>query len=167
MAVTGRSLISWLKNLPNMKWSAREDTPDTHLQKAGTPSMGGLGIIASAFAGYSAICSFAGLLAYQTLANLPAATSGTIIAGINKTHFACALLLLPLMTIAHLALGFIDDWSKATRRGGLRARAKFAGQVVLSIAFLYAVYWLTTNQSYNGIRFFASGSNGDFLFDAA
>ena len=166
MAVTGRGLISWLKGLPGMKWSAREDTPDTHLQKAGTPSMGGLGIIASAMAGCCAIGSIALFVVYQNHSLTAAANSTGIFTGINVKHTVAALLLLPIMTIAHMALGFIDDWSKATGRGGLRARAKFAGQVVLSIAFLYAVYWLTANQSFNGIRFFASGSNGDFLFDA-
>ncbi len=167
MAVTGRGLISWLKGLPGMKWSAREDTPDTHLQKAGTPSMGGLGIVASAFAGYCAVCSVAGILTYQSLASLPPATATSVTASIKPTQFVAALLLLPLMTIAHMVLGYIDDWSKATGRGGLRARAKFAGQVALSVAFLYALYWLTINQSLNGVRFFASGNNGDFLFDAS
>ena len=165
MAVTGRNLIVWLKGLPGMKWSAREDTPDTHLQKVGTPSMGGLGIIGSATMSYIAICTLFAISMYQ-LATQVRPSAPTMPAGFSWPHAISALLLLPLMTIAHMALGYIDDWSKATGRGGLRARAKFAGQVALSIAFLYALYWLTVNQSFTGVRFFASGTNGDFLFDA-
>jgi phospho-N-acetylmuramoyl-pentapeptide-transferase len=47
-----------------------------------------------------------------------------------------------LLTVGLFAgLGFTDDWSKATGRGGLRARAKFAVQVVLSISFIAACLW--------------------------
>ena len=165
MAVTGRSLIAWLRGLPGMKWSAREDTPDTHLQKAGTPSMGGLGIVASATMGYLAVLPVIMFFPQQFFA--PPNTAATGLSKFDWTHTVLALALLPLMTIAHLILGYIDDWSKATGRGGLRARAKFAGQVVLSLAFLYAVYWLTVHQSYLGVRFFAAGFVGDFLFDAS
>lgn len=171
MAVVGRPMIAWLKGLRGMKWSAREDTPDTHAAKAGTPSMGGLGILFSAAMAYVALISTMLLV----IANSPGGASGlpfptagnaTTPAPINQQHTALSLALLPVLTLLHMALGLADDWSKATGRGGLRARAKFAGQLALAIGFLLSLYWLTANQSLNGVRFFASGTNGDFLFPA-
>lgn len=170
MAVVGRPMIAWLKGLRGMKWSAREDTPDTHLQKAGTPSMGGLGILFSSAMAYVAlVCTM-----LLVLANSEGGGSGLPFPSLdavgptpaNRLHTALSLLLLPVLALLHMALGFADDWSKATGRGGLRARAKFAGQLVLAIGFLLSLYWLSANQSLNGVRFFASGTNGDFLFPA-
>lgn len=170
-------MIAWLKNLRGMKWSAREDTPDTHAAKAGTPSMGGLGILFSAAMAYLAVICILLFLMASSGSNWPSAplpapfgNSGGpppfVGSPLNPLHIFLSLALLPVLTLLHMALGFADDWSKATGRGGLRARAKFAGQLALAIGFLLSLYWLTANQSLNGVRFFASGTNGDFLFPA-
>jgi phospho-N-acetylmuramoyl-pentapeptide-transferase len=155
MAVVGRPMIAWLKGLRGMKWSAREDTPDTHLQKAGTPSMGGLGIL------FAATMSFVGVVLTATVLD-PVRLSGSPLDGFDYL----ALSLLPALTLAHMGLGYADDWSKATGRGGLRARAKFLGQLLLAIAFLVAVGWMTANQGNSNIRFYTSGGNGIFHFYA-
>lgn len=54
MLIIGKPMIGWLQNKRwkksatlNETWAVREDTPDTHQKKQGTPSMGGLGIIAA------------------------------------------------------------------------------------------------------------------------
>ncbi len=168
IAVVGRPMISWLKGLKGMKWSAREDTPDTHLQKAGTPSMGGLGILFSSAMAYSAfICTMLLVLANSLGGSVSLPLPRVDRAIISPLHTFLSLALLPVLTLLHMALGLADDWSKATGRGGLRARAKLAGQLGLAIAFLLSVYWLKANQNFYGVRFFASDTTGGFLFDAA
>jgi phospho-N-acetylmuramoyl-pentapeptide-transferase len=131
MLLVGKPLIAWLKSLKGMKWSPREDTPDSHKGKVGVPSMGGLGIISSACLGYLALLMFANGL---HLVRNPE-FFGSVMA--NRTGLYYVLLaVLPLFCVAHLGLGFVDDWSKARGNGGLRARDKFLGQLCLSLLFL-------------------------------
>jgi UDP-N-acetylmuramyl pentapeptide phosphotransferase/UDP-N-acetylglucosamine-1-phosphate transferase len=58
MLACGHPLIAWLKQRKGMKWAPREDTPDSHGKKAGTPSMGGIGIIGAALVGYIGVLAF-------------------------------------------------------------------------------------------------------------
>ena len=124
MLLSGNSLIRWLKSLKGMKWSPREDTPDSHLQKAGTPSMGGLGILGAATLSW--------------LASLTLLISGTLLVGSLgvKGWEWLAINLFALCVLGHGALGLADDWSKARGRGGLSSKAKLLGQVVLGAIFL-------------------------------
>jgi phospho-N-acetylmuramoyl-pentapeptide-transferase len=91
----------------------REDGPQSHLVKRGTPTMGGIVIVLST------------LIAYF-LTKLLTATVPT----------SSALLVLLLMAGMGV-VGFIDDFIKIRNRRslGLRARAKLIGQVVVTIAF--------------------------------
>jgi len=130
MLLTGNALIRWLKGLKGMKWSPREDTPDSHLQKAGTPSMGGLGIIGSAFLSWIAVFTLLYSLNYL-------GSNGQ--SGNFRAGEWLALNLFLACVVAHCALGFVDDLSKAQRRGGLSSKAKLVGQIVLAGAFLVAV----------------------------
>ena len=58
MFLLGAPMIRWLRQKRWKKdvisdaeaWQVREDTPETHQKKQGTPSMGGIGIIAVAVA---------------------------------------------------------------------------------------------------------------------
>ena len=59
MLICGQPLIAWLKGRKGMKWAPREDTPDSHGKKAGTPSMGGIGIIGAALLGFLGVLVFA------------------------------------------------------------------------------------------------------------
>lgn len=131
MLVSGELLIHWLKNLRGMKWSPREDTPDSHVAKAGTPSMGGIGIIGATFLSYAMVVIF-----------FVAFTNGLLLFSVFHRNQSSAVmaLLLPLMVIGHALLGFADDWSKARGKGGLLARQKLFGQIFLSIVFLLYVY---------------------------
>ena len=91
----------------------RNDGPSTHLKKMGTPTMGGLIIIASV------------ILAYL---------SAHLITG--QTPTVSALLVLGLL-VAVGGLGFVDDWSKIRNRRslGLSAHTKLIGQIVVGVVF--------------------------------
>ena len=94
----------------------REDGPQRHLTKAGTPSMGGVVILAGVIAGTVASCFF------------------------FPRQSAFSLLLL-LLTIAAAGIGAIDDWGKI-RRGrslGLRAREKLMLQLVAGAIFVFVL----------------------------
>lgn len=130
MLVIGNPLISWLKHRKGMKWAPREDTPDSHLQKTGTPSMGGLGIIGAAFVGWLAVLVFA-------------VGADVLLQGgrtLNADLFYLAIF--PIFVVLNAVLGYVDDHSKATHRGGLSSKAKLLGQIALTAIFLAVVYAL-------------------------
>jgi phospho-N-acetylmuramoyl-pentapeptide-transferase len=95
----------------------RIDGPQSHLIKRGTPTMGGVAIVGSTVAGYTA-------------AHLSIAINGG--GGPN----ASGVLLLLLM-IGCGGVGFLDDIIKIRRQRslGLRARAKFGGQLIVGVGF--------------------------------
>ena len=99
----------------------REDGPDQHSTKTGTPTMGGFMI----------------LIPVTMLTILFNAVS---IFGFN---FLGRSVLLPLITMwAYALLGMLDDWEgiRGPRRGlGMRARTKFAMQIILAIAIAFAL----------------------------
>ncbi len=136
MLFSGNALIHWLKSLRGMKWSPREDTPDSHLQKAGTPSMGGLGILGSATLALIAATTLVSALS-QTM-NGAITNNGLITNGYGVLGLLASNAFL-LCILAHCGLGFADDWSKARGKGGLTSKAKLAGQIVLALAFLLTV----------------------------
>lgn len=91
----------------------REDGPTTHHVKRGTPTMGGLVVLASAAAAY--------LLA-------------TVLTGGRPSASAWLLLLLLL---GCGVVGFLDDFLKVSTQHnqGLSSRAKMAGQTLVALAF--------------------------------
>ena len=95
----------------------RSDGPQTHLVKRGTPTMGGVAIIGSTVAGYAA-------------AHISIAIRG------GGAPTASGLLLLLLM-VGLGAVGFLDDFIKIRKQRslGLRARAKFGGQLIVGLTF--------------------------------
>ncbi|GAB2461823.1 phospho-N-acetylmuramoyl-pentapeptide-transferase [Jatrophihabitans fulvus] len=95
----------------------RLDGPQTHLVKRGTPTMGGVAIVLSTVVGYG-------------VASLVRGLSG------EGGPQASGLLALFLM-VGLGAVGFLDDLIKIRRQRslGLRARAKFLGQLVVAVAF--------------------------------
>ena len=90
--------------------SIREDGPQAHLAKAGTPTMGGL---------------FMMLALVTTVCIVP--------------PYSVTLWMLLFLTLGHGALGFSDDFIKAVKRRnlGLTAKQKLLGQAVLAIVFCY------------------------------
>ncbi|MDQ4143608.1 MAG: phospho-N-acetylmuramoyl-pentapeptide-transferase [Actinomycetota bacterium] len=99
----------------------REEGPQAHYEKRGTPTMGGLVILAGTIVGY-----FAGHLA--------AITSEGFVASFADSG------LLAIGTITALGiLGFLDDFIKIrkARSLGLQKRAKFLGQLAISLVFTF------------------------------
>jgi phospho-N-acetylmuramoyl-pentapeptide-transferase len=95
----------------------REDGPQSHLIKRGTPTMGGVAIMGSTIAGYVA-AHLVGSLRHD---------SGPTASG----------LLLMFLMLGSGGVGFVDDLIKLRRRRnlGLRARAKFLGQLLVALIF--------------------------------
>ena len=142
MLVVGAPLIKWLKFRKGMKWAPREDTPDSHLQKAGVPSMGGIGIIGAATAGWLALLVF-GLSAEGLLHS-------------NRGGLDWDLLYLtvfPFLVIFHAVLGYLDDHSKATNKGGLSSKAKLVGQILLAFLFVSALHFIPSTYDANSASF--------------
>jgi len=112
--ILGAKIIELIRKL-NIGQTIREDGPQTHLKKAGTPTMGGLFIILSV------------LIAMLFWGNLH-----------NRAVWItlCAFL-------AFGAIGFIDDYLKVSKRNsaGLPAWAKLAFQFAAAIAVVLVIYF--------------------------
>jgi len=95
----------------------RDDGPKSHLVKRGTPTMGGVAIIGSTIVGY-------------ILAHLISSFRH------DSGPTASGMLLLFLM-LGSGGVGFLDDFIKLRHRRslGLRARAKFLGQLIVALLF--------------------------------
>ncbi len=93
--------------------NVREDTPDSHKKKAGTPSMGGALI-------------------------LLAVTVSTLLFGDLHNRLVWAAL---LVTVGYGAIGFADDWLKISKRNskGLAGKRKLLFQVLVVLAVYYGV----------------------------
>ena len=128
MFVSGRPLIEWLRHRKGMKWAPREDTPDSHLQKAGTPSMGGIGIIGAAIVGWLAFLFF-------SMGASELFRPGQFRPGLDLMLVA----IFPILVALHALLGYLDDHFKATNKGGLSSKAKLLGQIILAAVFLGSV----------------------------
>lgn len=118
----------------------RVDGPEEHLEKMGTPTMGGVMF----------------MIPVTLLTILFNAVS---IFGFNLLGRS---VLLPLVTMwSYALLGMIDDWEgiRGPRRGlGMRASTKFAFQVILAIIIAFALrdllkvpqlYWFTSQEVVN------------------
>jgi phospho-N-acetylmuramoyl-pentapeptide-transferase len=107
-------LISWLR-AHGIGQPIREEGPQTHLTKAGTPTMGGIAIVGGAVIGYvvahlrdGAVFTWGGML-----------TMGAIVsAG---------------------AVGLVDDYIKVRDKKGITARRKMAGLMVVALLFAWGV----------------------------
>ena len=95
----------------------RADGPQSHLVKRGTPTMGGVAIIASTLVGYAA-------------AHISIAVNGG--GGPESSGLLLLFLMVGLGTV-----GFLDDFIKIRKQRslGLRAQAKFGGQLIIAIVF--------------------------------
>ena len=118
--VTGYVAIPFLRRVKAGQ-VIRQEGPQAHLAKAGTPSMGGLIFVLPAL-----------------LITLMVGVAGTTAA--EQVATAAAVLL----TFGNALLGFGDDYIKIVLRRplGLRAREKLLGQAALAAALAYAVWYL-------------------------
>ena len=124
--VVGPRMIAWLTRM-KIGQSVRDDGPQTHLTKAGTPTMGGALIIVS--------------IAVTTL-----------LWGDLENRFVWVVL---LVIVGFGAIGWVDDYRKVVHRNpkGLSARAKLVAQSVLGL--LASIYLAFAVSAPDGAQSFA------------
>ena len=107
--ITGPFFIPWLHKL-KFGQSIREEGPQSHQAKSGTPTMGGIMIILG--------------IVFGTLAAAP---------------WNAEILLALFITLGHFALGFLDDYIKVVKKRnlGLKAKQKLLGQILIALVTIY------------------------------
>lgn len=90
--------------------SIRNEGPKSHQAKSGTPTMGGIFLIA-----------------------------GILVATLIRAEWTAEILLALFILIGHFILGFLDDYIKVVKKRnlGLKARQKFAGQIFISLVIIF------------------------------
>jgi phospho-N-acetylmuramoyl-pentapeptide-transferase len=112
--VLGPWLIQRLRQLQRGGETIREDTPARHRTKAGTPTMGGLVILAAILA-------------------------STLLWGNLKNRYVWVLI---LATTGLGLIGLLDDWRKLKTRKGISAGQKLGAQIALVAALLcWLFFW--------------------------
>lgn len=86
--------------------SIREEGPKSHQKKSGTPTMGGIFLIAA-----------------------------IIVATVIKAPMSTEIVLALFIMVGHWILGFLDDYIKVVKKRnlGLKARQKLLGQIVIAV----------------------------------
>ncbi|HWE56142.1 MAG TPA: phospho-N-acetylmuramoyl-pentapeptide-transferase [Acidimicrobiales bacterium] len=133
--VTTPLLINWLHNR-GIGQQIREDGPERHLTKAGTPTMGGVTLIGSAVAGW-------------------------LVSHVQATFTTRGIVAL-LTVCAAAFIGLADDWIKVHRQRslGLNARAKAGGQLAVALVFaIVSVTWLKVDTHLSFTRYNSIGIN--------
>ncbi len=128
-------LIRWLLR-HNIGQHIREDGPRVHIAKAGTPTMGGICIVAAVVGGY--------LVAH----------------GVPGVTFSRSGALVLLAIAGAAVIGFADDWIKVRHRRslGLNKRTKFGAQIALGLTFsLLGVYWAHASTTLSFTRYDSVG----------
>ena len=102
---------------PGFGQEIREDGPQTHQKKRGTPTMGGTAIIIAMWAGYAA----------ATITQLVTDGGGPTASGLLLLYLATGLGL----------VGFLDDFIKIRKQRnlGLNKKSKFIGQTFIAVSF--------------------------------
>jgi len=109
MLLLGKFGIPMLKQL-HAQQSIRDEGPEAHQAKSGTPTMGGIFILLS--------------ITLTVLMTAP---------------FTISTAILLFLTLGHGVLGFLDDFIKAVKKRnlGLTAKQKLLGQLLMSAIFCY------------------------------
>jgi len=144
--VVSMALMPWLINLLyrfKFGQEVRDDGPEGHKTKQGTPTMGGIVVILGAVVGYF------GAHAAMVLTGTGA---GPTVSG----------LLVMFLFVGMGCVGFLDDFIKIYKRRslGLRSSAKMVGQGVVGIGFAYGV-----TQFPNGYGYTPAAPQLSFLRD--
>ena len=128
----GPGLIAWLRRKQEGRATVREDTPETHLAKTGTPSMGGALILVAISGATMLWADMANPLVWLVLG----------------------------VTISFGLVGLWDDYLKLTRTNskGLKGRHKLALQIIIALVAALACQHLSPDDLRNGlsIPFFKS-----------
>jgi phospho-N-acetylmuramoyl-pentapeptide-transferase len=109
----GPKMIRWLQQM-QIGQTVRDDGPESHLAKSGTPTMGGLLILAAIV------------------------TSVLLWADLTNRYVWVTL----FVVVTYGAIGFVDDYRKVVRKDpkGLIARWKYFWQSVIAIAVAFYLY---------------------------
>ena len=137
--VVGPRMIAWLAHM-KIGQSVRDDGPQTHLSKAGTPTMGGALILVS--------------IAVTTL-----------LWGNLTNRFVWVVL---LVTVGFGAIGWVDDWRKVVHRNpkGLSARTKFLWQSLFGlIAAVYLAFSVSAPDNAQFFRLISAWVGSGFNID--
>ena len=137
--VFGPALIRWL-TAKKIGQSVRSDGPQTHLIKAGTPTMGGALIL------------------------LSLGTSTLLWADLSNRFIWVVL----LVTFGFGAVGWVDDWRKVVYRNpkGLSARAKFFWQTVVGlVAAVYISFSISAPNNEEAVRLFMHWVGSGFTLE--
>jgi phospho-N-acetylmuramoyl-pentapeptide-transferase len=115
-ALLGYWLVPLLRDLKTGQ-VIREDGPQAHLKKAGTPTMGGVFFVPVA-----------------------------VLASLVLSGFATEVIAVCAVTLAYAAIGWLDDWQILRRKSnkGISPRMKLALQIGFGTLFCL---WLAQNQS--------------------
>ncbi|MGC2062642.1 MAG: phospho-N-acetylmuramoyl-pentapeptide-transferase [Thermodesulfovibrionales bacterium] len=121
--VIGPGLIAYLRRI-SMTQQIRDDGPQTHLKKSGTPTMGGLIIM---------ISILAAVLLWGDLENM-------------------YVWIMIFALIAFGTVGFLDDYLKVIRKNpkGLRSWYKFGAQICIAVV-IGAILYFNPKDPYNDI----------------
>lgn len=114
-SLLGFSAVPLLRALKTGQF-IRQEGPQGHLKKAGTPTMGGAFFVPVA-----------------------------VMVALGATGFARDAVAVSLLTLAYGAIGWVDDWQVIQRRSnkGISPRAKLALQVAIAVLFCL---WVLTSQ---------------------
>ena len=118
--VIGPWVISTLRGSQHGGETVREDTPERHRTKKGTPTMGGIII-------------------------LVAIVTSTILWANLRNRYVWVVV---LATLGFGLIGVWDDLRKLRTRKGVSARAKFGLQLVLTLVLLQIVFWQPSQNSW-------------------
>ena len=129
--ILGIIIIPILKKL-KVGQIERDDGPQSHLKKQGTPTMGGIIMI------IAMIIMVTGAYVYLTCN--------------QQSELANKLLPILLLTIGFGLIGFIDDFKKLVLKNtkGLKPSYKMLGLLIISVAYvIYLVYGLRNRYIYS------------------
>jgi phospho-N-acetylmuramoyl-pentapeptide-transferase len=118
--VIGPWIIARLRERQHGGETIREDTPERHRTKKGTPTMGGIIILVALI------------------------TSTVLWANLRNRYVWVVL----LATAGYGLIGVWDDAMKLRTRKGVSARAKFSLQLLLALALLQIVFWQPPQNSW-------------------
>src|SRR6185436_10118724 len=133
----GPRMIAWLSRM-KIGQSVRDDGPQSHLAKAGTPTMGGALILVSIIV-------------------------TTLLWGNLTNRFVWVVL---LVTLGFGAVGWVDDWRKVVYRNpkGLSARSKFLWQSVIGlIAAIYLAFSVSAPDNTQFVRLIFAWVQSGFI----
>ena len=137
--LVGPRMIAWLTRM-KIGQSVRDDGPQSHLAKAGTPTMGGALILVSIVV-------------------------TTLLWGNLGNRFVWVVL---LVTLGFGAVGWVDDWRKVVYRNprGLSARAKLFWQSAIGlVAAIYLAFSISAPDNTQFVRLFLAWVQSGFNVD--